>query len=192
MTKSVAKGEIRVGETVITFEMPSSLHEKLSQHGMQDVELNLYTDSAKTINSILRKFIEKGIRPPSYAQLNYAESISEKLDIEIPPIALELSRECSRFIENHKKAFETALEREKHLKYVRSQAARVDRWERAQTALQTDSQEDVAKHLGVTPPTIEKYCNLLEEWRLDAKEDGSYEVVMFLVGQIREGVNLWE
>ncbi|WP_299496445.1 hypothetical protein [uncultured Shewanella sp.] len=196
MSNDIELAEIRVGDAVISFEIPKNLFNMISSYAKSE-DLKLYSYNAETIINILRGFVPDDVRPPTHRQESYARKIAKDLKIELPNEVLLSVRSCSDFLEQHAENHQQLQERKKEFrdrnKALISQANRVNRWMTAFELLHSGmSPDDVAKEFGVKLPTIEKYLVQLREWRDFAEEDNSFESVIALVERQRNGEDIYE
>ena len=64
MSTKVSTAKIVVGNAEINFEIPTNIHEIISEHAKTD-ELKLYSYNAETIIDILRSFVPEDKKPPT-------------------------------------------------------------------------------------------------------------------------------
>jgi predicted trehalose synthase len=163
----------------------------------RSVHFQIYSPSSEQIIEILRSFVPADKRPTTHRQQSYASTIASRLGIAAPEAVLRDARACSSFIDEHKKKFDEIKARDDLLKEVRRELAakanRIHRWTAAQSSLTKGTPiTQVAQQFDVSPPTIEKYCVLLEEWKLEDKSTEENQIVLKLIERIEAGENPWE
>ncbi|MFW1030891.1 hypothetical protein ACEWA3_22600 [Vibrio parahaemolyticus] len=195
MSNEVSVAEIVVGEARISFEIPTSLYNIISEHAKSD-DLQLYSYNAERIIDILRSFVPDDKKPPTHRQESYAKSIAQALKLELTDKILSSSESCSEFLDLYSEQYQQYREKTAEFrsrnKALISTANRVGRWQSAAELVKQGTPiEDVAEIFGVKAPTIEKYILQLREWQVAARHDGTYDVVQNLIKRQASGEDIY-
>jgi hypothetical protein len=195
MNISVSIAEIKIGNAAVQFEIPTSLFDVISEHLKHPEIIKLYSYNSDQITDMLRKLIPEEVKPPSRKQETYAKSIASALNLQLTDRIMKNASACSQFLDNHQIQYKEIQDQIKSRKKENSantlQATRIHRWLGAQEMLNKGiSIEQVAAEYGVKPTTIEKYCDLLYEWKIESKKDGSFSLMKDLVNRLRSGEDI--
>ncbi|EGQ9308739.1 hypothetical protein F7U82_25350 [Vibrio parahaemolyticus] len=195
MSNEVSVAEIVVGEARISFEIPTSLYNIISEHAKSD-DLQLYSYNAERIIDMLRSFVPDDKKPPTHRQESYAKSIAQALKLELTDEILSSSESCSEFLDLYSEQYQQYREKTAEFrsrnKALISTANRVGRWQSAAELVKQGTPiEDVAEIFGVKAPTIEKYILQLREWQVAARHDGTYDVVQNLIKRQASGEDIY-
>ncbi|ELA7337552.1 MULTISPECIES: hypothetical protein [Vibrio] len=195
MSNEVSIAEIVVGEARISFEIPSSLYNIISEHAKAD-DLKLYSYNAEQIIDILRSFVPEDKKPPTHRQESYAKSIAKALNLDLPDEVLNSSESCSEFLDTYSEQYQEQrakiAEFRSRNKALISTANKVGRWQSAKLLLEQGTPiEKVAEQFGVKPPTIEKYVMQFNEWSFVASSNGTYDIVQNLIKRQSAGEDIY-
>lgn len=195
MSNEVSVAEIVVGEARISFEIPTSLYNIISEHAKSD-DLKLYSYNAERIIDMLRSFVPDDKKPPTHRQESYAKSIAQVLKLELTDETLSSSESCSEFLDLYSEQYQQYREKIAEFRYrnkaLISTANRVGRWQSAAELVEQGTPiEDVAETFGVKAPTIEKYILQLREWQVAARHDGTYDIVQSLIRRQANGEDIY-
>ncbi|HDY7708870.1 TPA: hypothetical protein RQK09_004456 [Vibrio vulnificus] len=195
MSNEVSIAEIVVGEARVSFEIPTSLYNIISEHAKAD-DLKLYSYNAEQIIDILRSFVPEDKKPPTHRQESYAKSIAKALNINLPDEVLSSSESCSEFLDTYSEQYQEQrakiAEFRSRNKALISTANKVGRWQSAKLLLEQRTPiEKVAEQFGVKPPTIEKYVMQFNEWSFVASSNGTYDIVQNLIKRQSAGEDIY-
>lgn len=197
MKNNTSIGEIKIGDAIIEFELPTTLYNLISENSPKTDRIKLYSYNSDTIVDIFRSLMPEGIKPPTQKQESFAKTIADRLNIELTEDIIKTASSCSSFLDQYSEQYYKEINKEtNHLRQEKgnaSQATRINRWLSAQEMLNAGIPiEKVAEELGIKKnETIEKYCNQLSEWQTKAKTNGTYAVIMNLVSRQRAGEDIY-
>lgn len=202
MHNDVSAAVIVIGDTKLTFEIPTSLFKLISIHG-ESKEISLYSHNTITIIEILRGLIPKEMRPATQHQESYVRTISKALNLVVSDDIFNSVENCSKFIDLHSEKYKLIKNQEAELRRIKneersihkrfiSQANRVNKWLLVKDMLDSKVELDkVAVEFSVKPATIEKYLNQLDNWLNDSLIDNTRKPVMDLVYRLHNGEDLY-
>lgn len=201
--EALLTGVVKIGNSSIEFEVPSSLYKAIQEHSQTRETIKLFSYNSDPLIEIARSLIPKDKRPPTHKQEVFANKIASTLNIPLPKEVLISIELCSQYISQHvdlynEIEYQIRIEKDiikannKEINRLASLATKVNKWFLASSMISRGVPiEEVADSFGVKPPTIRKYCNSFDEWGMEALQNNTYDMIFELIEKINAGEDIF-